>query len=163
MLLVHFQGKMKTRMHHVSDWLCLWLCAFVCRCVCMCKHASAIRTFIIMDSALLVCTFISVSVCVFMPQACVVLFCWQSIEQPSSGCSWDDAIRTLFLEVCACACVSVAADQCGSNHPTGAAWSPITLFKQLAQPDTQTLWCLTDYWITSCSVHQHSARLHAVL
>ena len=66
--------------------------------------------------------------------------------------------------MCVCVCVChghVAADQCRSNHPTGAVWSPITLFKQTAQPDRQTLWWLTDYWIALQPVHHHSVRLHA--
>lgn len=63
--------------------------------------------------------------------------------------------------VCVCVRVHVAADQCRSNHPTGAVWSPITLFKQTAQPDTQTRWCLTDHRTTSHPAHHHSVRLHA--
>lgn len=53
--------------------------------------------------------------CAFTLQARVVLFLSRSIQPPSPGCSWDDVIRTFFLHVWVC----VAADQCGSNHPTG--------------------------------------------
>lgn len=78
-------------------------------------------------------------------------------------CDKDSLPRSVCVYVCASVCrVRVQRqDRCGSNHPTGAVWSPITLFKQTAQPDTQTRRCLTDYWITSRPVRNHSVRSHA--
>lgn len=128
--LVHCQGRTKTRTNHVSVWLCVCsggclgihcnVCSIVCLWVCMCKHAH-----IFASANVCVChkrwasvyVYILVKwVCVFMLQARVVLFLSRSIQPSSPGCSWDDVIRTFFfLHVWVC----VAADQCGSNHPTG--------------------------------------------
>lgn len=141
--------------------VCPPLFAFEFACASMRVRRECVCVYIYHKRQLCFCVYLYL--CVFMPQAGVVLFLSQSIKQPGSGCSWDDAIRTLFQEarVCVCVCrVRVAADQCGSNHPTGAVWSPITLFKQTAQPDTQTRRCPTDYWITPRPVHHHSVRSH---
>lgn len=132
-VLIHWQGRMKTRTNHVSVWLCVcsgggvWVSTAMCaplfafefECASMRKHAhifASVNVCVCHKCWASVYVYILVKwVCVFTLQARVVLFLSRSIQPPSPGCSWDDVIRTFFfLHVWVC----VAADQCGPNHPT---------------------------------------------
>lgn len=73
----------------------------------MCKHAqifASVTVCVCHKCWASVYVYILVNrVCVFLLRAKVALFLSGSIKQSSSGCSWDDVIRTFFF----CTCGSV--------------------------------------------------------
>lgn len=82
----------------------------------MCKHVHIYASVYVCHICWAVCLyFVELSVCFSAAGQGGLVSIWIN-KAASSGCSWDDVIRTFFLHVW----VRVAADQCGSNHPTGA-------------------------------------------
>lgn len=121
-VLVHCQGRMKTRTNRVSVWLCVCsvgrgclgihcnVCSIVCLSVWMCKHAHIFASVIVCVCpnrwASVYVYILEKWVCVFTLQARVGLFLFRSIQPPSPGCSWDDVIRTFFS-----ACVGLCSSR----------------------------------------------------
>lgn len=146
------EGTLSNQRVFALEFACASMRAWhICKCVCACcvyhKQCVFPGAFV----------YVWACVCAFTPRARVVLFLCQSIERPRlrrlvGWCDKGSVCVCMSVGVCVSG-VCLAVDQCSSNHPTGAMWSPITLFKQTGRPDAQTFWCLTDYWMTSLPAH----------